>query len=95
VLVTKYEKQIFAEVAGSALKDSDSRPVLTPYRQGIQSGHGLRWRIHSAAAAQTATIPKKKAAPSYFPLMTLITPNKMRHDQYHRFHSSHERFIFT
>ena len=58
------------------------------------SGYGLRWHIHSAAAAQTATIPKKKAAPSYLPLTTLITPNKMRHDQYHRFHSSHEWFTF-
>jgi len=42
--------------------------------------YGLHWRIYSAAAAQTATIPKKKAAPSYFPLMTLITPRKIRHD---------------
>ena len=56
--------------------------------------YGLRWRIHSAAEAQTATIPKKNAAPSYLPLITLITPSKMRHDQYHRFQSSHERLIF-
>jgi hypothetical protein len=48
----------------------------------LRTSHAERLRFAPAhqfgSPGQTATIPKKKAAPSYLPLMTLITPGKMR-----------------
>jgi len=63
----------------------------------ITESYGLLWHNHSAAVAQTETMPKKKAAPSYRPFMTLMTASKMRHNQYTRFHcfqSCHDKVHF-
>ncbi|PYT24183.1 MAG: hypothetical protein DMG58_26515, partial [Acidobacteria bacterium] len=63
------------------------KPPISPGRaaclidRGKQTATVCVGANHSVAVAQTATMPKKKAAPSYFPLMTLMTPSKMRHTQ--------------